>query len=444
MPDTNEQCILRKSQNMLKIYIRKNTSYYFPIYYTILLIGKNRRIRFSYTDSANNADLVWDHEHPHSEFITREFYDELVKEKPVLSHKKIFREEQLIRDSEKRKDLIATIFYMVNCLQEFSFQKNDIDNYGRFRYKSSYQKRFNSIEKNLVQQYIDEFCSEKNIRGNPKASTFFISHDIDTIYGSLKQDGFWALKNLHLGAFFNIIAGEISRKPHWKNMDRIMRINSEYDVKSTFFWLVNKGKGSHNIRNADYSLQKEQTLLQKIRKKGFVNAIHKSTMEMSFEEKLARWKIVEPYNRYHFLKFLPPKHWPVLSASPITLDSSLGFAERYGFRNSYGGAFQPFNFKKNKPFNFVEAPLTFMDTTFRNYMKIERKKIADIIIDFYEANPYNCLFSLLWHNTYFTDYKYGGYLAEYKKILSYIYESKIKSLTPAEIIAEARLSWPVD
>ncbi len=429
---------------MLKIYIRKNTSYYFPIYYTVLLIGKNRRIRFSFTDSADNADLVWDHEHPHSEVITGEFYDELVKEKPELSHKKIFREEQLIRDSKKRKDLIATIFYMVNCLQEFSFGKNDIDDYGRFRYKSSYQKRFNSIEKNLVQQYIDEFCSEKNIRGNPKASTFFISHDIDTIYGSLKQDGFWALKNLHLGAFFNIIAGEISRKPHWKNMDRIMRINSEYDVKSTFFWLVNKGKGSHDIKNADYSLQKELTLLQKIRKRGFVNAIHKSTMEMSFDEKLARWKIIEPYNRYHFLKFLPPKHWPVLSASPITLDSSLGFAERYGFRNSYGGAFQPFNFKKSKPYNFVEAPLTFMDTTFRNYMRIERRKIADIIIDFYEANPHNCNFSLLWHNTYFTDYKYGGYLAQYKKILSFIYESKIKSLTPDEIIAEARLSWPTN
>ncbi len=428
---------------MLKIHIRKNTSYHYPVFYTLLLIEKNRSIKFSFIDSADDADLVWDHEHPSSEVINLDFYGKLSKENPELSHKQLFKDEQLIRDSKNRKDLIASIFYMVNCLQEYSAGENDLDAFGRFRYESSYQKRFSSIEKNLVEQYMDEFCEEKGIPGEKKPSAFFVSHDIDSIYGSLMQDGNWAIKNLKPAAMLAILAGEISRRPHWKNMDRIMRINSEYDVKSTFFWLVNKGKGKHNIRNADYTFQKEQTLLQKIRKKGFVNAIHKSSMEMSFDEKLARWKIIEPYNRYHFLKFLPPKHWPILSASPITFDSSLGFAEHYGFRNSYGGAFQPFDIRKNKPLNFVEAPLTFMDTTFRNYMKIEREKTANIIIDFYEANPHNCIFSLLWHNTYFTDYKYGGYLAQYKKILSFIYENKIKSLTPAEIIAEARLSWPV-
>ncbi|MBW6479782.1 MAG: hypothetical protein K0B37_10160, partial [Bacteroidales bacterium] len=401
---------------MLKIYIRKNTSYHYPVLYTLLLIEKNRGIRFNFTDSADTADLAWDHEYPRSEIISKEFYDELAKENPELSHTRIFKDEQLIRDSSNRKDLIATIFYMVNCLQEYSLGENELDGFGRFRYESSYQKRFSSIEKNLVQQYIDEFCDEKNIGGSPKASAFFISHDIDTIYGSLLQDGYWALKNLRVGAMLSLIAGEIGRRPHWKNMDRIIRINSECDVKSTFFWLVNKGKGRQNIRNADYSIQKEQSLLQEVSEKGFVNGLHKSTMEMSFEEELAMGKIIEPYNRYHFLNFLPPNHWPELSKSPITFDSSLGFAEHYGFRNSYGSAFQPYDIKNNRPFGFVEASLTFMDTTFHHYMKMESEKIADIIINFYQTNPHHCIFSLLWHNTYFTDYKYGGYLAEYKKI----------------------------
>jgi hypothetical protein len=428
---------------MLKIYIRKNTSYHYPVLYTLLLIEKNRGVKFHFTDDVDDADVVWDHEHPRSETLSKEFYDELNKENPELSHKKLFKDEQLIRDSNNRKDLIATIFYMVNCLQEYSSGENNLDSFGRFRYESSYQKRFSSIEKNLVQQYIDEYCEEKNSGGSPKASAFFISHDIDTIYGSLLQDGYWALKNFRLSALLTLIAGEISRRPHWKNMERIMRINSEYDVKSTFFWLVNKGKGRKNIRNADYSIQKEQSLLQEVKERGFVNGLHKSSLDMSFDEELAMGKIIDPYNRYHFLNFLPSKHWPVLSDSPITFDSSLGFAEHYGFRNSYGNAFQPFDIKNNRPFDFVEAPLTFMDTTFHHYMKMGKGKIANIIIDFYEANPHNCIFSLLWHNTYFTDYKYGGYLAQYKKILSFIYENKIKSLTPAEIITEARLSWPV-
>ncbi|MFN2394833.1 MAG: hypothetical protein ABR597_04005 [Bacteroidales bacterium] len=429
---------------MLKIHIRKNTSYHYPVLYTLLLIEKNRGEQFSFIDSAENADLVWNHEHPRSQIISLDFYDELARINPKLSHKHIFKDEQLIRDSNNKKDLIATIFYMVNCLQEFSVAENDLDALGRFRYESSYQKRFNSIEKNLVKQYMNEFCEAKGIQGKKTASAFFISHDIDTIYGSLLQDGYWALRSLRLGDMLKVIAVEISRRPHWKNMERIMHINSEYDVKSTFFWLVNKGKGRQNISNADYSIQKEQSLLQKIKEKGFVNGIHKSSMDMSFDEELARGKIIEPYNRFHFLNFLPSKHWPELSVSPITFDSSLGFAEHYGFRNSYGSAFQPFDIKNKRPFDFVETPLTFMDTTFHHYMKMEKGKIADLIINFYEANPHNCLFSLLWHNTYFTDYKYSGYLAEYKKILSFIYENKIKSLSPAEIIAEARLSWPVE
>jgi hypothetical protein len=428
---------------MLKIHIRINTSYHYPILFTLLLIEKNQGVKFHFTDDMDDADVLWDHEHPRSEVINLDFFDEISKEKPDLSHQRILKVDQFVRDNENRKDIITTIFYMVNCLQEFSLGKNNLDTFGRFRFESSYQKRFNSIEKNLVQQYIDEFCNEKKIVGKPRASAFFISHDIDTIYGSILQDGYWALKNLRLGAMLAIIAGEISRRPHWKNMDRIMRINSEYDVKSTFFWLVNKGKGRQKIKNADYSIQSEQSLLKMTKERGFVSGLHKSSMDMSFEEELTKGKIIEPYNRFHFLNFLPSQHWPELSDSPIIFDSSLGFAEHYGFRNSYGSAFQPFDIKNNRPFDFVEAPLIFMDTTFHHYMKIEKRKIADIITDFYEANPSNCLFSLLWHNTYFTDYKYGGYLAEYKKILSFIYENKIKSLTPDEIIAEARLSWPV-
>jgi hypothetical protein len=62
----------------------------------------------------------------------------------------------------------------------------------------------------------------------------------------------------------------------------------------------------------------------------------------------------------------------------------LGFAEHYGFRNSYGKAFQPFDISSNKPFDFVEAPLNFMDTTFHQYIKMPSSKIGDIIIEFYE------------------------------------------------------------
>jgi len=47
----------------------------------------------------------------------------------------------------------------------------------------------------------------------------------------------------------------------------------------------------------------------------------------------------------------------------------------------------------------------------------------------------------LWHNTYFTDYKFNSYLTEYKKILTYIYENKIEVLSPVQLIEENKIKW---
>ena len=90
---------------------------------------------------------------------------------------------------------------------------------------------------------------------------------------------------------------------------------------------------------------------------------------------------------------------------------------------------------------FIEAPLNFMDRTFHKYMKIPTDQIGKTIIEIVEKNPKNCDFSLLWHNTYFTDYKYNTFIEEYKKIISFIYEAKIKCVTPDQLIKSNILEW---
>jgi len=186
---------------------------------------------------------------------------------------------------------------------------------------------------------------------------------------------------------------------------------------------------------------KEQKLLDLVEQSGLTSGLHKSCSEMSINQELKKGSFQTNYNRYHFLNFLPHKDWKKISESKLELDCSLGFAEHFGFRNSYGKAFQPFDIDKDEPYNFIEAPLNFMDGTFRKYMKIPTNAIANIIINFYEKNPTNCDFSLLWHNTYFSNYKYNSFLGEYKKILGYIYENKIECVTPNELIKENKIEW---
>jgi hypothetical protein len=47
----------------------------------------------------------------------------------------------------------------------------------------------------------------------------------------------------------------------------------------------------------------------------------------------------------------------------------------------------------------------------------------------------------LWHNNYFTDYKYGSFIKEYKKVVEFIYESKIGCVTPDVLVKNNYLSW---
>ncbi len=425
----------------MKIYINPTSNYYFPILYVLKIMEKNKNVKFIFLENEEYADLIWDHLNENSQVIASEFYDKVQNDKSGLNHEFIFKSQTTVLNNQGHKDVIATIFYLINCLQEFNLSSDFLDNYGRFKYEHSYQAKYNSIEENLVQKEIDLFFTLHNLKGIDNKSIFFISHDIDSIYGSIIEDGFWALKNLKINIVLKLIINEVLKRPDWKNIDKIININSEYDIRSTFFWLVNKGNGISGIKNADYRIEKEKNLLNLISKKGFTNGLHKSCSNMSIDSELNKGSIKEYFNRFHFLNFQTQKDWKKISESNLEFDSSLGFAERYGFRNSYGKSFQPFDIMNNKPFDFIETPLNFMDVTFHKYMKIQQNKIGDLIIDFIDKNQYNCDFAFLWHNNYFTNYKYKGFLEEYKKIIIYLNENKIETLNPRELVDQNKLTW---
>lgn len=426
---------------MINVYIKPDSIYFNPIKYVLKIIEKNRKVQFKLIDSKDSAQLIWDQSDSKSEPINVSFYESIIGKKTEYKFKHFLNESGQITYESNLTDDIATIFFMINCIQELGATVDDFDKFGRFKYTSSYQALSNTIEKNLVEECINSFCKRHNITGEKGKSTFFISHDIDSLYGSLLQDSSWALKKMKVGVILKLILLELTRKPHWKNIDKVIKLNSEYDIRSTFFWLVNKGGGTDGIKNADYHIRKEKALINRVAESGNTNGLHKSCSTMSINDELSKGGIKSPYNRYHFLNFQTHRDWRKVSESELTFDCSLGFAEHFGFRNSYGKAFQPYDIEMDKPFDFVEAPLNFMDGTFRTYMKTPSNQVAETIINSYEKNSENCDFSLLWHNNYFTDYKYNSYLDEYKKIAAFIYENKIECVEPKELIEQNRIEW---
>ncbi|MFZ1676712.1 MAG: hypothetical protein WAT91_05535 [Saprospiraceae bacterium] len=401
-------------------------------------MAKNKLISFAFIDEKNDARIIFDHTDSQSLPINITFFNSLLQNK-VYAHEAYFNEEPYVLFPDSHKpDWLGTAFYMINSIQEYGQDnvKDSSDQYGRFRYDHSYQHRYNCIDRNLVQICFDQFCSEQALlpltSGKSRPTRVFLSHDIDTIHGSFLQDGKWAIKNGRPDIILKLVMNEVLSNPHWKNIDRISKLHTEHDLKSTFFWLATKKVAENGVKNADYTIEE----LRAQSKFSSSNGLHKSSYTTSFGEELQMLPFTTNLNRYHFLKFTLPSAWSSLEHAGIKLDASLGFAERYGFRNSYGLPFRPYNTNTGSPYTFVEVPLNIMDGTLHRYMNIPLKDTASTIIDFIQKNPMNCILSILWHNTYFTSYKYAGYLEEYKKIILYLNERGIKSITPEEIINE--------
>lgn len=371
----------------------------------------------------------------------------------VLSNQKSLLDFLIGTDYYKLTSLFAKfplleIFYLVNSFDEYKAESSAFDELGRLKFEKTVRSKI-GVDKNLVLQKIIQVHQQypelkNNLKLTNHNSYFFLSHDIDSIHGSFLQDGLWAAKKGRLDIIFTLLANAATSKPHWFNMDLIQKTESEYGFKSTFYWLVNSGKIDKRQTNSDYNInsKKVKIVINTLSEAGFEHGIHKSISNESFTQELAKAPFKTQGNRYHYLKFKIPEAYQEIEKSGLKLDASLGFAEHYGFRNNYGYPFHPYNVKTEQAHSFLEVPLNCMDGTFQRYMKVPVHETASVIINFLEKNNTNCLLSILWHNTFFTNYKYKGYLTEYKKILAYLYESKFQNINQSQIINT--FSWKTE
>lgn len=420
----------------ITVFIEADSRFSHELRYVLTIFAQNKGVNFRFVSSPDQADLSFGTTTSYDFIVAENFYSLIGQSQ--FSFKNHFTSDCLIRTKSGQIDYLSSAFYMLNSLQEY--ESIDLDEVHRFKYSASYQYQFGNVQENLVQQCFDNLCSHPKLSSLKKASrpsAIFLSHDIDSIHGSLYQDGFYLLKKGKPHLIFKLLLNELLQRPDWYTFDRIMKIEDEYTFKSTFFWLVNQGRLSRREVNADYSITNPRirSAIQSAATKGWHNGIHKSISKESLTSEIAKSGFTPSANRNHYLKFNLPSHYNEIEKSGLKMDASLGFAEAYGFRNSYSLPFTPFDLKNKKPYSFVEVPLTIMDTTLYRYQKKEVNSVANELIEFLEKNKFNAVISLLWHNNYFTEYKFHGYLPLYKKLLAYFYENNWRSLQPDEIIA---------
>ena len=356
-----------------------------------------------------------------------------------FNHEKVLRDSPVIALQTGEPDYLSSAVYLMNYLQEYAAEEDDL---GRFPFGASLQKRFGVADSNLVHDYFQQVTRQLGISEIlSKPSRLFVSHDNDSLYGSFTKDGFYALKNGRLDWLFRIVWSEIMQNPRWMNMGQMMDINDEYDLKSTFFWIANNRPtkvGNRMLNNGDYQISnsKTQAIIDKISERGFHQGLHKSVNDQSFSEELEMLPYSAKSNRNHYLKLNIPHHFSQLDKSDVEIDFSLGFAEEFGLRNNYALPVRPFDVSRDKQCKALYVPLMVMDTTNWSYRKQDLKGLKSNLLDLMEKHKEDAIISVLWHNKYFTDMKFSGYLEVYRAMLDFCRNSGIRPITQEEILRE--------
>ena len=319
-------------------------------------------------------------------------------------------------------DIISSAFYFLSGWQEKNVLSHD--EFERFKYADSIQYKLKITEVPVVNYYflvlkeaIEKAFSVKIKTRKTEQFSCFISHDIDDWEKLWMQEAFHALKSLNPIGVTEYLLYKLTGRDTNKTFEKLLGIEDRHHVKSNFFFIAQKG-GEVKNRNADYDLNNKnfQKAIRKLAEQGNEVGVHGSFFTHdSLANLLSDKQKIEAItksniigNRFHFLCFDVNKTPLVLEQTGFRYDSTLGFAEQPGFRNSYADPFYLFNWEKLSGSSVIEFPHTIMDATFyfTKYMNIDSlAAIGKINTMIDEVSKVNGCLVFNWHNTSYMKFK---------------------------------------
>jgi hypothetical protein len=409
--------------------------------YTLAHFQRDYRLHFESVATLEECDITigpqWD-----CDFVlSTQIISYLEMENPSVTLDFSEKNMPLFLNDKGGVDYVLSSFYLLSGMQEWV--SNQRDKWGRFPYSGSLQEEYGEAQEAWVDHYFERIYetleSKLDLASREKPPTdIVLTHDIDHLRWPILQNTyFFFTKNMRYQGW-----SALSKLPRLatntrRNIAEIIDLEKKYGARSIFFWLVEKGKGKYGIPNADYTLQDRyvRKIMDRIEEAQSVNGLHKSSKPNALSEELNIQSKLMAINRYHYLLFNLPSDGEELNEA-IQQDYSYGFAEQMGFRNSYSRPFHPFDFKNWRPFHFLEVPLHIMDTTFHSYLKLSPQEAENKIISFLSRHQRGSCISILWHNDYFTPFKFAGWSKVYENILKYIFKDKSYRLVNPEEIDE--------
>lgn len=335
-------------------------------------------------------------------------------------------------------DLFASSFFMLTRWEEYVNKERDMHN--RFPARASVAYKFGFLDRPIVNEYVEmlwNMLKHLGIEQERKQRKFqyILTHDVDHIeywkspWLLIKRVGAEMIKRKSIeGAtesfkdFINVKIGK-SRDPY-DTFDLLMDISESIGVKSHFYFMSGGLTSYDNRYNIDSIRAKE--IIRKIEERDHIIGFHPSfntynnkeqwQMEKKKLEEVLGYQVKE--GRQHFLRFEVPFTWRIWEENGMEFDSTLGYADREGFRCGTCYDFPVFDFLQRRKLQLREYPLIVMEGSFTTYQSIEpivMENRINMLIS--KVKRYNGNFVYLWHNSSFKVGKWRDFDSVYSKTL---------------------------
>ncbi len=318
-------------------------------------------------------------------------------------------------------DIISSAFFFLSRWEEV--KSSVVDAHGRFPASEAYAVRYELMDRPVVDEYaltLREYIGHGPLGRAPVSPwragyAFCASHDIDCIslFGTLKSTAS-ALKRScrrNWRAAIPVIVDAsrcvIGRRPDpADNLRQVSAVDCAQGALGSFFLF---GGGATRY-DSPYVLDSMREAVHELASQGHEIGLHGSYSSMCRAGRLEmEWGALSRIAdlpvasvRQHYLRLRVPDTWRAMAEAGLETDSSLGYAQREGFRAGTCYPFQTYDALADQRLNLWEVPLIAMDATLYGYRGLSpHQTLVELERLLRTVRHVGGVFTVLWHNTTF-------------------------------------------
>ncbi|NWG08346.1 MAG: hypothetical protein HXY35_16845 [Chloroflexi bacterium] len=345
-------------------------------------------------------------------------------------------------------DILAGSFFMLSRWEETTGQP--LDSHFRFPASASVAGRLGFLDIPVVDQYaliLREWLRSIFPHWKPQRNipAINLTHDIDHVYqyssplsfvravtvSLLSKQPLSGVKREFRSLWTQWFAPSKGEK--YRAIYELANLSTRHGFTSRFYFMA--AHASLKQQGYDPAMPMLQTVYKFLLEEGHEIGFHpgyttflapsvleseKKRLEQAFGTQITG-------GRQHFLRFKVPDTWRDWQQTGMQYDSTLGYADREGFRCGTCHPYRPFDLENDREMQLLEIPLIVMDTTLIEYRKLTLAQSHDRILELARACvEVEGMFTLLWHNVTMVGKHaawgnmYANILPELKDIISNI------------------------